>query len=79
MRQNTRLFMVLKIEAEGFFEVLDGVLGRFALTGHFDLKAAGDKQVAFLCDGSGELHTLSIRERYAVLASTPTQLSKEKR
>ncbi len=79
MNQNNRLFVVLKVEAEGFFEVLDGVIGRFTLTRHLDLEAAGDKQVAFLGDGSGELHAQSIRERSSVITSVPPHPSKENR
>ena len=79
MSQNSRLFVVLKVEAEGFFQVLDGVIGRFALTRHLDLETTGDKQVAFLRDCSGELHAQSIRERCDVITSVPPQPSKENR
>jgi hypothetical protein len=79
MDQNNRLFLVLKVEAEGFFEVLDGVIARFTLTRHLDLEAAGDKQVAFLRDCSGELHAQSIRERCAVITPVPPQPPKENR
>ena len=60
MDQPNRLSLVLKVETEGFLEVLDGVIRRFTLTHYLDLKAASDEQVAFLRDGRYGLHTRGI-------------------
>ena len=51
-----RLALILELELERFFEILNGEFSRIPLTGHLDLEAAGAEPVALVGDRCGELH-----------------------